>query len=260
MCSSHCQKKRDLYYSTFLSTPLGILKKDIMNIGRLDSTESIKTNLPPIERSFSFQLLIFFFEIFPLLWSFFFLKFCNGSLECLDMWREENQAYIQKAVQKPLHCHLLLQNKTPHSYGNWSWGLTTIQRHIYSFRFLAWPRSFSKNNIVSSAYWRINNPPSAKWGTSPWKWFFSLDLEIRIESMSPTMLERMGDKGTLCRKPFFVWKKCPKNPHLFWPLHSHPRQYFQTIRTIYVRNLSFLVLVVETYTSPYHKPFGNQFT
>jgi hypothetical protein len=46
-----------LHYGT---TPLGILKNDIKNIGKLESTELISTSLPPDKRSLPFQLLSFF--------------------------------------------------------------------------------------------------------------------------------------------------------------------------------------------------------
>jgi hypothetical protein len=41
-------------------TPLGILKKDIMNIDKLDNTELIRTSLSPDERTLPFQLLNLF--------------------------------------------------------------------------------------------------------------------------------------------------------------------------------------------------------
>jgi hypothetical protein len=42
-----CQKNLDLKKSRFLSTPLGISKKDIINMGRLLKTKFSKTSLPP---------------------------------------------------------------------------------------------------------------------------------------------------------------------------------------------------------------------
>ena len=60
LCWSFCQKKRDLKDSIFSSTPLGISKKDNMNIGKLDKTELINTRRPPTVNILAFQPLSFF--------------------------------------------------------------------------------------------------------------------------------------------------------------------------------------------------------
>jgi hypothetical protein len=60
LCSSFCQKNLDLKYSIFFRTPFSTSKQDIMNIGKLDKTELINTNLPPYGKCFSFHPLNFF--------------------------------------------------------------------------------------------------------------------------------------------------------------------------------------------------------
>jgi hypothetical protein len=56
LCWPYCRKNFDLKYSIFFRTPLGISMKQRKQKLRLDKTELIRTNLPPNDNSFSFQL------------------------------------------------------------------------------------------------------------------------------------------------------------------------------------------------------------
>ena len=56
------QKNLDLKWSRFLSTPLGISKKDIMNMGRLLKIELSRTNIPPYDKYFAFQQESFYWN------------------------------------------------------------------------------------------------------------------------------------------------------------------------------------------------------
>ena len=61
LSKSPCQKKCDLYWSSFLRTPLGISKKDNMNVSRLlISTEFRRTNLSSYDKCLAFQHVNFF--------------------------------------------------------------------------------------------------------------------------------------------------------------------------------------------------------
>ena len=83
------------------------------------------------------------------------------------------------------------------------------KEHSTNFKFLACSISFSKKRIKSSAYWRMERPPSTRSGIKPLIRSLSLALDIKIEGMSPTKLKSNGERGSPCLKPYFVWKKFP---------------------------------------------------
>jgi hypothetical protein len=67
LCWLFCQKNLDLKQSIFSNTPLGSSKKDIINIGKLESTEFIKTNRPPTENILPFHPLNLFSILFSII-------------------------------------------------------------------------------------------------------------------------------------------------------------------------------------------------
>jgi len=52
-------------------------------------------------------------------------------------------------------------------------------------------------------------PSSTKCGTAPLTCPFSLALAIIIANMSTAILNKIGDRGSPCLRPFFVWKYEP---------------------------------------------------
>jgi hypothetical protein len=70
--------------------------------------------------------------------------------------------------------------------------------HSKSFVFFACSRSLSMNIVVSSAYYKIDNPSSTKWGITPLIWPSSFAFVINMESISTTILNRIGDMGSPC--------------------------------------------------------------
>ena len=102
--------------------------------------------------------------------------------------------------------------------------------HSNIFVLVAFSISWSMKRMVSSAYYKIDKPPSTRWGTTPVTWPSSLALIIRIANMSTTILNKMGESGSPCLRPFKVWKFYPIWSLILiptWPLwmkasiHSH---------------------------------------
>jgi hypothetical protein len=62
----------------FFKYPLGISKKDSINIGKLLSTEFIRTNRPSTERYFPFELLSFFSILSSIIFQSLLLSFFNA--------------------------------------------------------------------------------------------------------------------------------------------------------------------------------------
>jgi hypothetical protein len=71
--------------------------------------------------------------------------------------------------------------------------------------------------IVSSAYCRMKMA-SMRCGTRPLIYPFYLPPDIIVASISATKLNNKCDKGSLCLKPFFIWKYFPTWTLTFTPI------------------------------------------
>ena len=116
--------------------------------------------------------------------------------------------------------------------------------------------SSSKNRIVSSAYCRIHSLPSTKCGTTPFIWLSSLALETSNASISATKLNTIGDRGSPCLSPFFVWKKLPTLSLTWIPTLPHGHYFLYPITPLRSKTLHSK-FVVEIPSSPYHRPSQN---
>jgi hypothetical protein len=71
-----------------------------------------------------------------------------------------------------------------------------------SFILHALSMSWSIKSIVSSAYWRIESPPSTRCRISPSNCSSNIALPMRTFSKSTIILNNRGDKGSPCLSPF----------------------------------------------------------
>jgi hypothetical protein len=82
------QKEHDILYYR-IKTPLEILKNENINMGKLDKTELIWTNMPPTDKSFSFQPV----NLFSVLSSIF----QSGLLKFIyTVQKDSRSIYMQK--------------------------------------------------------------------------------------------------------------------------------------------------------------------
>ena len=78
-----------------------------------------------------------------------------------------------------------------------------------SFMYLASSKLCSIKMIVSSAYCRMDMPPSTRCGIRSEIYPSCFALSIKIANISATKLKSKGDNGSPYLKPFFVWKYLP---------------------------------------------------
>jgi hypothetical protein len=111
---------------------------------------------------------------------------------------------IQIVVCIVIHSPWLLQNKTKITLKFIFKSDNCSKVLKSSFIFFACSKLWSINNIVSSAYWRIERPSSTTLCITPEICPSPLALLIRITNISTIILNMIGDKGSPCLTPFFV--------------------------------------------------------
>ena len=133
-----------------------------MYIGRLLNTDLISVSRPPIERCFPFQLLSYFSKRSSIIFQSEFRNFLkwigmpryfSGRSPCLQpnksMYISEDSWALPKQKSSLLWKLILTHEICSNAQSR-------------SFMLRAFSRSFSIKIIVSSAYCKIDNPPSIK--------------------------------------------------------------------------------------------------
>jgi hypothetical protein len=113
----------------------------------------------------------------------------------------------QTVVHTIIHHLLAAQGRITHSYGNWFFKPDTCSKALSKrLMFRAWSMLCSIKSIISSAYYRIDKPSSVRFGITPFVCPSDLALLIKTASVSTTIINSKGDKGSPCLTSFFVWK------------------------------------------------------
>ena len=122
-------------------------------------------------------------------------------------WITSKQLYILNFV---VFCFIKTENFTLWKFIFNPDNCSKAQR--INFMLWACSRLCSKKRIVSSAYCRIDKPPSTRWGTTLRSWSSVFFLFMKSASISATILNNIDERGSPCWSPFFLWKKDPTSP------------------------------------------------